>query len=372
MQSVRRVVKIARVIGIGLAILIVGLITTLAIRVEEWRTGDQGLSPLAYTPGQAYAVPRRLWIDTDAACGYSERTDPDDCFAIALLAQESDLDVVGISSVFGNAPREVVDETTNELSDRLAAQLGRKFSVYTGSSTALESQPLTTRLPAHAALIAALEAGPLTIVALGPLTNLATVLLERPDLSSRVAHLIAVMGRRPGHIFHPAEGADAGILFGHGPVFRDLNFMLDVPAAARIVSMNLSMTLIPYDAARGVEITHKDLDRLTASGSAISWVAGRARPWLRYWQEGIGREGFYPFDLLAAAYVMVPSHFGCARVQAWVGKDPTLFIPFWQPTALLITQSSDRIENATASTSVSYCGKASAELKALLIDRLVF
>ena len=42
-----------------------------------------------------------------------------------------------------------------------------------------------------------------------------------------VVRLVSVMGRRPGHIFHPSEGEGDGILFGHGPVFRDLNFDLD-------------------------------------------------------------------------------------------------------------------------------------------------
>jgi purine nucleosidase len=160
-------------------------------------------------------------------------------------------------------------------------------------------------------------------------------------------------------------------LFGHGPVFRDLNFVLDIRAAVKIVGMNLPTTFIPYDAARGFEITHDDIDRFTAADSAISWIADRARPWLRYWQAGIGREGFYPFDLLAAAYVVAPRHFGCARVQAWVGKDSTLFIPFWRPTALLVAHSDGRVENAEAVGSASYCGKVSEDLKALVIDQLI-
>lgn len=363
--------KIRRVIGIGVAVLIGGLLTTLMIPVEEWRTGDQGLSMLTYTPGEASSdISRRLWIDTDAACGYSERTDPDDCFAIALLARALGGHLVGISSVFGNASGQVVDQTAMELADRLSADIGRKLPVYSGSSSPLESQRSRLRLPAHQALVAALESDPLTIVALGPLTNLATVLLERPDLGARIRQIVAVMGRRPGHIFHPAEGADSGILFGHGPVFRDFNFMMDMPASQQIVGMNVPLTLIPYDAARGIEITGGDLDHLGTSSSAVTWIADRARPWLEYWREDIGRQGFYPFDLVAAAYVIAPSQFGCARVQAWVGKDPTLFIPFWQPTALLVSQNSGRPENAQAITSASYCAKVLTDLKALVLDRL--
>ena len=364
--------KIARVIGIGVAVLIGGILTTFLIPIEEWRTGVQGLSALTYTPSEASSdISRRLWIDTDAACGFTGRTDPDDCFAIALLARASDAHIVGISSVFGNAPLGVVDRTTNELATRLSADIGQTLPVYSGSSVPLESQASGVRLPAHQALITALDGDPLTIVALGPLTNVATVLLERPDLSSRIRQVVAVMGRRPGHIFHPAEGASTGILFGHGPVFRDFNFMMDIQATALIVGMNLPLTLIPYDAARGIDFTGDDLNRLRELNNAVSWIADHARSWLDYWREDIGRQGFYPFDLLAAAYVISPGQFGCARVQAWVGKDPTLFIPFWQHTALLVSQNSGRHGNAQAVASASYCAKVSSDLKGMMMDGLV-
>ena len=85
-----------------------------------------------------------------------------------------------------------------------------------------------------------------------------------------------------------------------------------------------------------------------------------------YWSPGL-----YSFDLLAAAYVISPGHFGCARVQAWVGKDPTLFIPFWQPTALLVSQNSGRYEKAQAAASASYCAKVSSNLKTMMMDGLV-
>jgi purine nucleosidase len=358
-------------IGLSLALLITALVGTLAMPILEWRTGDQGLAPLTYAPSQArLKVPQRLWIDTDAACGHNDRTDPDDCFAIALLTRAPEFQVVGISTVFGNAPLDVVDRTTHELASKLSEESGQLLRVYSGSATSFGGEAPISRPQAHDALAAALETGPLSVVALGPLTNLSAVLHGRPELRSRIAQLVTVMSRRPGHIFHPAEGAGGGILFGHGPVFRDFNFMMDVRASERIISMNLPLTLIPYDAARGVEINADDLDRLRKSDNSIAWIADRARSWLRYWQKDIGRQGFYPFDLIAAAYVMEPSRFLCASVEAWVGKDQTLFIPFWRPTALLVSQNYKRTEKIQAVTSGSYCAKVSPDIKDLVMDRL--
>ncbi|MGH7314778.1 MAG: hypothetical protein ACREJS_00820, partial [Candidatus Rokuibacteriota bacterium] len=60
-------------------------LVSLAIPVHIWRTGRQPVTPLVLEPGNVFADPsRRVWIDTDAACGASRRTDPDDCFAILL------------------------------------------------------------------------------------------------------------------------------------------------------------------------------------------------------------------------------------------------------------------------------------------------
>ena len=42
------------------------------------------------------------------------------------------------------------------------------------------------------------------------------------------------------------------------------------------------------------------------------------------WIRKPGLESFYPFDLMAAAYLRDPSHFHCARISAWVGDDALL------------------------------------------------
>lgn len=342
-----------RWLAVAALIAAAAMLGTLAIPVGTWRTGDEGLAPMIFARENA-EVTGRLWIDTDAACGHGARTDPDDCLAIALLARATGDRIAGISMVAGNAPLEVVERTTRELRSVLPAELGRALPVDTGTH----------------GLTAALEEGPLTVVGLGPLTNLAAVLDVRPELRSRVERVIAVMGRRPGHIFHPAEGAGGGMLLGHGPVFRDFNFDMDVAAATRIVALGLPLTLVPYDAARRIEISAADLDRLAAAGGAAAWIAERSRAWLAYWRTDIGRHGFSPFDALAAAYVIDPRQFGCAEVHAWIGEDPKPFILFRRPSALLVGQGDVRPVNPRARGSARYCAEASAGIKPWLVERL--
>jgi purine nucleosidase len=230
--------RILQGLVLAAALLVLFLVVSFALPVRVWRTGELPAPPLPLVEGgPAVKMPKRVWIDTDAACGHGRTTDPDDCFALLLLGQAPSLKIAGISTVHGNATLEVTDRTTRDLVAALARDGASKAVVFRGAANPLaQAGGRVARAPAHAALEQALEAGPLTLIALGPLTNVATVLRERPELQANVTRLIAVMGRRPGHRFHPAEGMGrGGMLFGHGPVFTDFNFDQDRAAAVSVL-----------------------------------------------------------------------------------------------------------------------------------------
>lgn len=302
---------------------------------------------LAVTP--ASAAPQRIWIDTDAACGAPGRADPDDCFALAALARNADIEIVGISTVFGNAGIESTDTITRALAFEIARETGRLLQVHRGAATPF--LPTVAReTDATQALAQALEEGPLTLVALGPLTNLADLFSVRPELASNVTNAVAVMGKREGHAFHPAEGATSGVLFGHGPVFRDFNLCEDTQAARLIANLDLPVTLLPYELARQVEITSQDIEALAASTGVVSWVADRSRTWLAFWQKDVGRDGFYPFDLLAAEYLATPDRFECAVEPARIATDRKSYGALMPQTGLLVGDA-----QAVATRDVIYC-----------------
>jgi purine nucleosidase len=221
----------------------------------------------------------------------------------------------------------------------------------------LEAERTTSIEPAHTALERALERGSLTIVSLGPLTNVAATLRRRPDLAER----------RPGHVFHPAEGrSSSGILFGHGPIFRDLNFSKDRTSASIVLGRAERISLTPYAAAREVMVTRRDLARMKGGPRAAAWLAERAGPWLDYWEQDIGLPG-------AALYVLHPHQFSWAKAAAWIAEDDRLPVP-WRvalgSTGLLVGSESDRPQITRASGSVTYCGGVSDGLKDMLMDLL--
>ncbi|MEP1216862.1 MAG: nucleoside hydrolase [Marinobacter sp.] len=336
--------------GLGGLLALFGL--TLALPVETWRTGQQFSEPLpVLAPSDLPAAPDRIWVDTDPACGEGARVDPDDCLAIWHLIRKTDVAITGVSTVFGNAPLETADTTARALVSRLQPQHD-PVPIYRGAGASLTKMP-NGETDAERALIGALYAEKLTIVALGPLTNIAAALQARPDLRDRVEQIIAVMGRRPGHIFHPAEGSGEGTLLGHGPVFRDFNVAQDPDAVRVILEQDIPLILLPYEAARKVEIDEQDLASIASQGEGGRWVADRTQPWLRYWQTDIGREGFYPFDLMAAMFVAEPARFACAEVNASLRRDPTLFFPFSRMPSLLIEPTATDKHDGPAN--VLYC-----------------
>lgn len=326
--------RIAFRVSLALAVLLALFVLTLAMPVDTWRTGQQSSEPLpVLAPSALPTAPERIWIDTDPACGAGTRVDPDDCLAIWFLMTQTDVPIAGISTVFGNAPLKTTDAKARELVATL--QSGQ-------SDVAVHRGAETPRTKAHRetgavrALIETLAGDRLTLLALGPLTNIAAALEARPDLQDHVRQIVAVMGRRPGHIFHPAEGAGGASLFGHGPVFRDFNVVQDPDALRVILDLDIPLVLVPYEAAREVEIDEEALHRIAESGAAGRWVSERAEPWLRYWQTDIGRDGFYPFDLMAALFIADPARFACSGVRLELRRDSALFFPFSRMPALLI------------------------------------
>ena len=363
------------------ALILIGTLTLLVVSVlsmpvQLWRTGEVPQPELRYSPpsapSQTPTKPVRVWIDADAACGTGKHRDPDDCLALLSLANASHVEIAGISTVFGNAPVDETDQVMRALAQEIVTQAGQPvssaLSVFkgcgAGGQRCLEHGG---SLDAQAALRQALQRGRLDVVMLGPLTNLAAVLSTDPALASRINRVIAVMGRRPGHRFHPSENRATGaMLFGHGPIFRDLNAVLDTHAVSVVLGSGVNMVLVPYTAARQVSMTGSDLDRVARTGPAGRWVVERSRAWLEFWRSEAGLAGFYPFDLMAAAYVRNPASFACAQVTAWVGDD-ALLPWFGGGPALLVAQPAGPPVSALAPAQVLYCDVVRVDIDELFL-----
>ncbi|MCG8414461.1 MAG: nucleoside hydrolase [Pseudomonadales bacterium] len=288
----------------------------------------------------------RVWVDFDPACGVRKAADVDDCLALVPLLRAADYHVVGISTTYGNAKIEQTHETALRLASVLNAQGISVPTIYRGAeSNSRKSEEV------QLALRDALAVGELTIIALGPLTNIAFLIAEYPELRTNISRLVVVMGKQPGQLFHPSEGSTEGI-FGHGPIFSDMNFKKDTMAAEFLFQSGIDITLIAYELGRQAIITATDIDLLADSSEVGRWLADRSQDWLYYWSRFVGREGFYPFDLMAVAYLLEPELMHCPEREAVIAPDRSLGIAGGGPKSLMVLPPG---QETAANRTVKYC-----------------
>ena len=232
-----------------------------------------------------------VWIDTDPSISSGER-EVDDGFALIQAFNSPELEIRGVGVVFGNAPFDVAWPIGQEIVRKYGPP---GLQVFAGAAQAAQ---LGEETEASRALAEALKKEKLTILALGPVTNVATVLKNHPDLSDRIEAIIAVAGRRPNQRF--ATGTKK-----HTP-FRDLNFEMDAPGFQVLLDTKVPIVLAPWEVSSKVWLQEDDLNQLAAGKPSAQWLAAPGRDWLAMWKENFGVDGFNPFDTLAIAYATSP------------------------------------------------------------------
>jgi len=149
---------------------------------------------LLFSSSVLAAASRPVWIDTDpsAAPGGHE---VDDALALLQAFGSPELAIRGVSIVFGNA--DLV--TASRIGRTVVKDFGPPWiHVFDGAASAAD---LGRETDATRALAAALGQERLSILTLGPATNVATVVRNHPELSARIVEIIAVAARRPGQRF---------------------------------------------------------------------------------------------------------------------------------------------------------------------------
>ncbi len=260
--------------------------------------------------GPVAASERALWIDTDPACAIGSTHDVDDCWAIIAALRADNLQVIGLSTVFGNTDLGKATATAQALLDMVAIhEPGHPLPPVTQGA----SQPIRHQREIPAAvneLAKSLTTQRLTVLALGPLTNTALLLREHPDLIAHIEAIVAVAGQQPDQVFR----------VGNTPIvhLHDFNVRKDPEAFEIVLRSGIPIFLIPFEVAQHVVVTRTDIRTLEQRGGLDAWLASRSRPWLEFWETGLGATGFFPFDALAVAYLVTPKDFSCHDIPARV------------------------------------------------------
>ncbi len=233
----------------------------------------------------------RLIIDTDPATGYAFR-DVDDGLAILYLLGCPAFRVEAIATVYGNVSLKRATPKAFEVL-RVAGIEG--ISVAGGASgPGDESDTAASKALKEAALS---RPGTLSVLAIGPLTNIARAGRD-PAFFPSLKRLVVMGGalERPGR-----------------PRAREFNFMRDQRAASLVMEAPCDKTVITFDLCKQVVFKPRDLAELKTIGSAQSdYIAKHAGPWLLFnrllpfvsW-----KGGFVPWDVIAAVYMVRPDLF---------------------------------------------------------------
>ena len=133
---------------------------------------------------------------------------------------------------------------------------------------------------------------PVTIAAVGPLTNVALLLAVHPSLASRIGRLVIMGGALSGGNTTPAA---------------EFNVWSDPEAAHRvIVEERLPTTLVPLDLTNRTLVDGVWLDALSPSSDRGATMAGILEHYRRRWRESYGQDGVVLHDAVAVLEAVVP------------------------------------------------------------------
>ncbi|MDC8773234.1 nucleoside hydrolase [Roseateles albus] len=252
-------------------------------------------------------------------------TDPgiDDAMALYLLARHPALDLRAITTVFGNASVEVTSRNGQLLAaffeqavpvakgaaGPLHVDAEREFSVHVHGDDGLggvasminvEVSPLDAR-PAFQLIcdMVNAEPGAITLIAVGPLTNLALALRHDPSIASKV-HRVIVMGG--------AFGTQARC--GNVTPVAEANIINDPEAADLVFSADWPVVIVGLDVTHETVMSEAYLSSLQGRGGKVGdflWQA--TRHYQDFYNAVDGIKGVYAHDASAIVYAIEPEAF---------------------------------------------------------------
>jgi inosine-uridine nucleoside N-ribohydrolase len=230
----------------------------------------------------------------------------DDAIALLLALASPEVELRGVTTVAGN---QTVEKTTAnairvlELAGRegveVAAGAGRPLvrepfvAAYVHGETGLDGSDLAPArgepVAQHAVDFLAERVGGITLVATGPLTNVALLLARYPEVQPK---RIVLMG--------------GAIAEGNVTPAAEFNVWADPEAAKRVFASGLDLTMVGLDVTHRALVLTEHKERLRAAGRVGRTVAELLDFYDRFHREVYGFDGSPIHDAVALAYAFRP------------------------------------------------------------------
>ena len=260
-------------------------------------------------------MPRKIIIDTDPG--------QDDAVGILLALASPEVEVLALTTVAGNVPLDLTSRNA-----RIVCEIAGRpdIPVHAGCDTPLSRplvtaehvhgksgldgialfQPASALAPGHAvdAIIDILHREPegsVTLVAMGPLTNLATAFRRAPDIVPRLREIVLMGGAyfEVGNITPAAE----------------FNIYVDPEAAQIVFAAGAPLTVLPLDVTHKALTSRDWIEQMRASGPVGRAVAGWTDFFERYDREKYGAEGAPLHDPCTIAWLIQPDLFAGRHIN---------------------------------------------------------
>ena len=236
----------------------------------------------------------KVWFDTDLMIGMPDKRprEVDDGVTLIMALKQPSIKIVGISSVtYVDYSYDVIQKIVKW------HHQGEAIPVYKGSPFAND---LGQENEGTKALYDALKKEKLTILALGPLTNIATLLKNHPEISSQIEKIAICAARTPNLPFNPGNGKLN--LF-------DYNYEFDEASMNVLLNSTVPLEFAGYEPSSYTHIGTIDLSCLDTSLEADKWLFDVVQPWMEANERAFGVRGFIPFDCSTLGLVTHPEYF---------------------------------------------------------------
>jgi purine nucleosidase len=252
----------------------------------------------------------RILVDTDPGLGLKYR-DVDDGLALFLMLNNNKFEIEGITTVFGNTPVEkgyILVRKYLEIVDRTDIPHKKGASCKDDLGHLNEASQF---------LINKVKENPkeLTLLALGPLTNIATALIRYPDFLNNLKEFVFMGGAvSPLTTFYPPVKRIDRRFYNKIKIFllvSGFNFWKDGRAAKKIIEAATATPRIqmPWEICTQVVITKKIIKRIGSVNKPIPQFISKH---IKFWSN-LNRlyfaGGIFPFDVFVPIYLIEPELF---------------------------------------------------------------
>jgi inosine-uridine nucleoside N-ribohydrolase len=276
---------------------------------------------------------RDILIDTDGGV--------DDALAVALALVSPELNITAITTVAGNVGVDIATRNVFTILDAVSPAI--RPPVAQGADAPL-SRPLVTASEVHGADglgnvttlrredgslkyppakitladVAAVDFiinevrehdKALTIITIGPLTNVAEAILKSPEAMRQVGQIVIMGG--------------AFRVYGNVSPVAEFNIFVDPEAAAIVAEFDVPKTFVPLDVTQQVKMMRSEIDTCFAVNPKplIEFVRDVAVFYMDFHRDNDGFDGCYMHDPTTVAAVIDPSLVTTVAAEVHVERD---------------------------------------------------